>query len=302
MERRLFRKPFCETLFLIPVFCLFLAAGLYAAEEAPPSSGNILIFDEAFTVNVSGRYSIVSFADRMNTNYESQTPWALGLGLRYKILSASFSLPLYKISGRKPFSTFDFEMNSYPGPFYYSLFCRRYRGFYQDADEQDVLDVDLRLFSAGISGAWVVNSEGHSLGAAYNLSGRQKASSGSALFGFGVFYTSVHSPDGRAEHYREKQHFVYFGPSAGYSHTFVFPHNMFLNLMAAAEMNAGFKTGSRTWHFMPQLMPRISFGYHHDSWSLNLVGNCRYLLILRKADRPDGLLMSSMAITFSYRF
>ncbi|QQO08740.1 DUF4421 family protein [Breznakiella homolactica] len=294
------KKPIRIRQRILCVLVCIMAAGLCYAGENP--SGNIIPYEEDFTLTVSGKYNIVSVGDRMAASYEADKPWALGLGLRYKSLSASFSIPLYKISGREPFSTFDFRMNSYPGKFYYSLFCMRYQDFYRDADTSDVRDTDMQLFSAGITGGWVMNHKNHSLGAVYNLSGRQEKSSGSPLLGFGVFYTSLHSRDGALEQYRDKDRLVSFGPSAGYSYTFVFPRNFFLNLMAAAEVNAGISVDRKTWHFMPQIMPRISFGYNHTSWSLNFVGDCRFLLILRNPERPDGLLTSSMTINFSYRF
>jgi hypothetical protein len=134
------------------------------------------------------------------------------------------------------------------------------------------------------------------------LDGRQLSSSGSFLLGVGVFYISIYGSDDSIRRYDDKQRFIYFGPNASYSYTFVFPHNMFFNIKLSIGLDAGINTNENRWLFIPQIMPKISFGYHRNSWSINFIGDCNDTIIFWDRNNFDNILLSNLTIAFSKRF
>jgi hypothetical protein len=139
----------------------------------------------------------------------------------------------------------------------------------------------------------------HSLSAVYDLDSKQLISNGSFLLGMGVFYTSIFGNDNSIKHYADKQRFIYFGPNVGYSYTFVSRYNIFFNIRLSIGLDAGINTSENRWLFIPQIMPKLSFGYHGDSWSISFIGDCNDTIILWDKNNFDNLLLSSMTITFS---
>jgi hypothetical protein len=280
----------------IPFLCLLICTNiiiLHAAEE------NISLFNDKFALNFSGIYTISGFSqDKMW--YNADKPWALGLGIRIKNISLGLSFPIYSFD-INPFYSFDFQTNSYYDAVYYKAFCRRYQGFTY-GEEPEKIKIDLTLFSAGISAGWIQNNKNHSLSAIYDLDKMQITSSGSFLYGFGVTYTSIYCEDSTIENYAERQHFIYFGPAAGYSYTWIFPQNIFLNMNLVIGLNAGNNINENKWLIVPQLMPNISVGHHDKAWSINFAGSCDYTNIIWDNTDFDTLLAGTMAVTFSKRF
>jgi hypothetical protein len=121
-------------------------------------------------------------------------------------------------------------------------------------------------------------------------------------FGLGVFYTTIHSTGADNTNYSERQHLVYFGPAAGYSYTWVFPHDIFCNVNLTAGLNMGVHAASGTILFVPQILPKFSVGYHNKSWSANIIGGCTYTNILWPDSGFDSLLSAAMTLAFSRRF
>ncbi|GHU58589.1 hypothetical protein FACS189444_2490 [Spirochaetia bacterium] len=280
------------------------AAILSAAEE------NIVSFPENCAFNFSGIYTTNSFIQG-ESQYRADKPWSIGIGIRYKTTSLRVSVPLYDFATL--FQSFDMQSNAYYDALYYEAFCRRYQDFSYggtdsitaggtDGAEPDKRGIDLSLFSAGVSAGWIQNSKNHSLSAVYDLDKMQTVSSGSFLLGFGVFYTSIYCTDDTIKNYREEQRFIYFGPTAGYSYTLILPHTMFVNINFGMGLNAGFNTNESRWLIIPQFMPKISFGHHNKSWSINVVGGSNLTTIAWDKRNHDTLLASAMTLTFSKRF
>jgi hypothetical protein len=187
---------------------------------------------------------------------------------------------------------------------YYEAFCKRYQGFSEGGrrGETDNNNIDLRIFSSGISTGWLLNNKNHSLSAAYDLDRNQLSSSGSPILGFGVFYAAIFSDDENVKRYNTNQHFIYFGPNVGYSYTFVFSKNIFLNINLVIGLDAGVNINTNKWLFIPLIMPKLSFGHHNKTWSLNVAAGCSYTAIMWDADSIDHLLPATMTVTFSKRF
>jgi hypothetical protein len=278
----------------------FLTAPLFPvfADDA------IVSFDESWAINISAKYVIASFSQEQFMQYTTDRPWAMGLGIRYKNTSLLLPLPSFYAFDEHPFESFDLQLASYYDVFYYEAFCKRYQGFMEGTadDKADDKDIDLRVFSSGISMGWLMDGKNHSLSAAYDLDRRQLASSGSPILGFGVFYTSIFSDDKNIRRYADKQHFIYFGPNAGYSYTFVFPNSIFLNMNLVIGLDAGININTNKWLFVPLVMPKLSFGHHNNTWSINVAAGCSYTAIMWGAGSIDHLLPATMTVTFSKRF
>ena len=257
------------------------------AEEA------ITEFDENMAINFFGNYKMGVFAQNDSKEYATDLPWNGGVGIRYKDISAQISVPVSFNDW-----AFDFEISSYFDKIYFEGFLKHYKKLYdEDFNEQS----DLDIVSSGIRATWVNNHTNHSLSSVLRMDKKQNASSGSLLYGFGVFYSSIHSKMERIERYIERQHLMYFGPSIGYSYIWVFSNGIFINLSLNLLPNLGINTNKDRLLFAPQWEPRIIFGHHNHTWSINLImmNNCTVLL-WNKNDY-DMLQLISVTIMFSKR-
>jgi hypothetical protein len=258
----------------------------------------IVPFGNAWSVNISAKYGTAGFTPEQSGNYTADLPWSLGLGVRYKHIAASLYLPSFYAFDRRFFESFDLQLASYYKMFYYEAFCKRYQDFTDGKTEPK--SVDLRALSSGVSAGWVQNSKHHSLSAVYDLDSKQQSSNGSVILGFGVFYTSIRS--GGTKCYRDTRRLVYFGPNIGYSYTFLFPGNIFLNMNLIIGLDAAINMNTNEWLFIPQATPRISFGHHGNAWSINAAIGCNYTAILWDMKAVDLFMPATMTLTYSKRF
>jgi hypothetical protein len=281
------KYAFLLSLFLIP--SLFTTAG-----------DMVVPFNESWAIKVSGRYVTASFTQDQSAQYTVKKPWTLGLGVRYKDVSASLFLPSFRVFANRPFESFDIQLSSYYDFMYYEAFCKRYQDFSDKERENE--NVDLHIFSSGISAGWLLNGKNHSLSAAYDLDCKQLSSNGSVVLGLGIFYTSILSGDENIKRYNDNQHLIYFGPHVGYSYTFIFSKNIFLNMNFTAGLDAGYNVTADKWLFIPLIMPKISFGHHHKTWSINIAAAGNYTAIPWDMNTVDKLLPATLKVTFSKRF
>jgi hypothetical protein len=185
------------------------------------------------------------------------------------------------------------------------------------------------VLSSGVSAGWAQNGKRHSLSAVYDLDRKQQSPNGSVILGFGAYYTSIRGGDtgkhcrnspyldssvefAQSANSRSKsasricdrntRHLVYFGPNIGYSYTFLFPGNLFLNINVIVGLDAGLNLNTNEWLFIPQATPRISFGHHGNVWSINAAIGCNYTAILWDTRAVDLLMPATMTLTYSKRF
>ncbi|MDR0561055.1 MAG: DUF4421 domain-containing protein, partial [Prevotellaceae bacterium] len=198
----------------------------------------VSMFDGKFAVSISGNYNIGIFTHGQTQSFRTDEPWKMGLGLRYKKYSLSFSIPLNFQS-----NSLDMEFNSYSEKLYFESYLKRYKTYYADKTNE-FKNAGLDIMNIGITAGWIQNSKNHSLGSVYNkkLDRKQNISSGSFLYGFGVYYTSIYSDNTEIHHYNERNSIIHFGPSAGYSYTWVLSHNMFINTGINIGANLGINT------------------------------------------------------------
>jgi hypothetical protein len=88
----------------------------------------------------------------------------------------------------------------------------------------------------------------------------------------------------------------------GYSYTWILPHDMFVNTGITIGANLGINATENGILFIPQIKPKISFGHHNRTWSINAVIGTNAALILWAKNDFDILAPSTMAVTFSKRF
>jgi hypothetical protein len=271
--------------FLLAVLIFISANKLYAEDEIVP-------FNENFALNLYGNFNLVEFNRRTDGKYEARSPWSIGLGFRYKNISARVFIPLFYDN-----NPFDAQANFYFDNVYYETFLKRYANF-RRVDEDGGASA-LNIVSGGVLAGWVQNNKRHSLGAIYNLDKKQTVSGGSFLYGFGVFYTSIQTDDESAQ--AEKRRLVYFGPTAGYSYTLL-PGQMFLNLNFAVGLNAGIDTETGIALFVPQIMPKLTAGRHNKLWSVNFIGGCAFTSFFQDGCAFDNLLTATITLALSRRF
>ena len=252
----------------------------------------IQYFNEKLTISFLLNYNYGSFYQD-NTEHITVRPVNVGFGVRYKNISASASFPI-------PFkdTSFDLEINPYFERIYYHAYFKYYQDFYKrDQDEKS----DLDILSSAITATYVLNHENHSLSSVINLDKKQTVSSGSFLYSFGTFFSSIFSET--IENYHERrQNLLYFGPGIGYSYTFVFENDMFLNLSVVVFTNAGINLNNKEWSFIPQLEPHIVFGQHKKTWSFNIKIANNSEFILGEQSNYDILTLSSISAVLSKRF
>jgi hypothetical protein len=260
------------------------------------SEETITAFNEKFALNIFGNYNVGVFKQRKTLSYRTDEPWDIGLGVRYKNLSAQISIPISSNG-----TSFDLELNSYFDKIYFELFLKRYRDFYNDK-EITYNDAGLDITSAGIAIGWIHNNKNHSLSSVYSLNKKQNISSGGFLYGFGGFFTSIYSDNYDMKRYNSRKRLIYFGPITGYSYTWILPYDIFINVGMNIGTNLGISATENEVLFIPQMKPKIGFGLHNGTWSVNTVISSNATVILWGKNDIDVFAPSTMTVTFSKRF
>ncbi|GHT84943.1 hypothetical protein FACS1894137_08630 [Spirochaetia bacterium] len=271
----------------IVLLACILTIGRVFAEDA------IVPFDQKLALNLLGKYSLGMF-QQGSTDYKTDISWDLGFGIRYKNLAAEAYFP---ISSNKV--SFDAALNFYRKKMYYEAFFKRYKNYFNGKDGADGHeDAGLDVLNGGIMAGWVQNYENHSLRSVFSLSEKQTRSSGSFLYGFGVFYTSVYAENEAMSRYTERQHIVYFGPSAGFSYTWMLPRGMFINGAFKGGVNMGIHMNATDILLViPQINPKFTFGRHGRSWSINATAGVNATLLVWDKDTYD--ISSPLTVTLS---
>ncbi|GMO64762.1 MAG: hypothetical protein Ta2A_12550 [Treponemataceae bacterium] len=292
--------------FIAFLICVFTASFSFA-ENSENDYGTdydetiIVPFPQKMALNISFKYNIGIFQQQL-TVYRTDKPFDIGLGLRYKNIAAKIFVAVDPDA--IPFhDSFDTALNFYFRNTYFETFVNRYTNFYNNDDETDVHEnIGLEVFNAGFLSGWVVNNKRHSLRSVFSLSEKQIESSGSFMYGLGVFYTSLHSETTAMPHYNERKHIVYFGPTIGYSYIWIFSHDLFLNLMGNIGIDLGINIPDTRLLFIPQINPKITFGHHGDAWSINTVLGYNASVFLWDKKNIDTIAPATISVTFSGRF
>jgi hypothetical protein len=311
-----------RTIFLcVFIFNVLSLTAVYAedsiTEDNITTEESITTFDKDWTFSLFSNYNLGLFTQTDTSQYRTNKPWDIGLGLRYKIFSAkiSFAIPITALPNAEPSPTkssstkpsFDFEFASYFDKMYFEAYIKYYRDYYvRDTSEPGGLDT----LSSGVMATYVQNYKNHSMSSVIKLDKKQNISSGSFLYSFGAFLTSLYSTSEKISNYHERQNFIYFGPGIGYSYIWVFENGLFLNASLILLTNAGYNITAEKWLFIPQMEPNFVVGYHQATWSFNirvmnkttvLLGNTAFLANPVELDF-NVLTLMTISIMFSKRF
>ena len=271
---------------------LFLFSTILYAENT------VSDFEEDWALSFFVNCKMGIFNGLESIEYSTDAMWYIGFGLRYKTISAQLSMSRSTFDEFN-FWSFDIELDSYFNKVYYEAYFKRYQDLIaQEISQNDRLDIH----SSGIMAKFLQNNENHSLSSVNKLDKIQNISSGSIIYGFGVFHTSFFSSTGSISKYENRQHLLYFGPCIGYSYTWVFGNGFFLNPSLFLFLNPGINISTDNWLFIPQLEPKIVVGYHHDTWSANIIMKNNAQFMIWNRNDIDILTLVSISVVFSKRF
>jgi hypothetical protein len=282
--------------------------GIIATEDI------ITTFKENWTFSIFSNYNMGAFNQSDTSQYRTNKPWDLGLGIRYKkfSFSVSFSMP-FTITGidtntdNDSSIDFDFEFATYFDKIYLEAYFKYYNNFYAfDTNESGGLDT----LSTGIMATYVQNHKNHSLSSVIKLDKKQNISSGSLLYSLGAFFSSLDSTSETINNRDGRQNVIYFGPGIGYSYIWVFDNGLFLNASVIFLTNAGINLSTDKWLFIPYLEPTFVFGYHKTTWAFNIKVMYKTTVLLwdtaffqTSTDSNYSLLtLFTIALTFTKRF
>jgi len=279
--------------------CVFLPLLLVSMAGNAQEEPAVVKYNNLLTNKASLGYNFMFFEETSPTySFQTNRPWDFGVGIGIKNISFgfTFSIPFLYDQNYEKSQSFDVSFNHYNKHKNFSSgYIKYYNGFHSDADG----DIDLRIFNIGISHEFVFNKN-HSLRSVYNLDERQTISNGSFLFGGGLFFSSIRSDSSVLSNYSERQNTFYFGPNLGYSYTWVFQSNCFINALSTFGLNtlisnAGYSVGM-------QVLPRFSFGYHGKTWSANIFVNYSLLIGGYGTEFEYHLLSGNVGLSFIKRF
>jgi hypothetical protein len=292
-------------------FSILFSPAVYA-EDSTITEESITTFTENWTFSLFLNFNSGIFTQSETSQYRTNKPWNIGLGIRYKMFSfsTSFSIPVTDSPLTAPSLTkpsLDFEFASYLDKMYFEAYFKYYQDYYVSNTEEPI---GLDTILSGMTATFVQNHKNHSMSAVNELNKKQNISSGSFLYSLGAFYSSLYSTSEIINDYKKRQNLLYFGPGLGYSYIWVFENGLFLNTSLVLFMNAGFNISTDKWLFIPHLEPNFVFGYHQDTWSTNIkVTNKTTVLLgdtvsLSSPDELDYNLLTLMTISlmFSKRF
>ena len=276
--------------------CIFISNVLFSANVC--ADDNFSFFDEKWAIGLFTKYNMAIFSELNHSEYRTDKPFDIGIGFRYKTISVKLSVPII-INELFNNWAFDFETDSYFDNIFYEAYFKHYPYFYVgDSNIQS----ELSIHSSGLMTTFIHNHESHSLTSVTTLDRKQNISSGSLLYGFGIFHSSLYSIDGNINKFDSRQHLLYFGPSIGYSYTHVFSNGIFINSSLLLFASPGINITTGKWLFIPQLEPKIIFGHHNNIGSMNLVMKNNADFIVWNKNDLDIFTLVSVTLMFSKRF
>jgi hypothetical protein len=194
----------------------------------------------------------------------------------------------------------DLQFHFFFRSFVIDIYYLRYNGFYLENSYEMLngwenpetyrIRPDIGVKSYGGSFHYFFNKKKFSYKAVFTQNEWQRKSAGSLILGGGIFFIPVSADSSfipndikyddffRGFHFKAADMFS-FGPTVGYTHTFVMWKKLFLNLTLVGGLTAGYtdlvtnsndqeeRTGF-TWHF--QSVFRTGFGYNSDRWYVGL--------------------------------
>lgn len=281
----------------------------------------------------SNKFSIKDNVSQSILEYSINTNTNLGMGLSFKGIGVEFQVNpkgLNRDDNLYGKSTqFSLATSANSRRFIYDAYLRYNQGYHTTAVYRIPTDTtksahiyrpDIRNTLVGLNGVYVFNNKHFSSSAPYSLTQKQKKGAGSFLLGaFISFYTlnadSVIFPDSLKKHFKEEVQFkdagsINYGISFGYTYTFVFFKNWFVNvyLLPGLSFQQYYSTNAYNEKMHTNqavggaFMSRFSMGYNRKNYFLGLsaFGN-NYVV---NNDKKSSLTyhFGSVKFYYGYRF
>ena len=286
-------KKFCSVLLF-----LLIVPSLYSQEK-------IISFDNNWTIDLSLNYHYLLFDQEDLFGCRGNKPLDVGIGIRYKkiALGYDFELPFFSEYYAPSSQSFDLNFDYIAENYIATAFLIRYNSFFVKENQFTDLfrdsEVNLDILQVGLTFRWALNSETYTLRGVYKLDRKQTISGGSPILGFGVYYHSIYSADDKLPGYDTKQHFIYSGLLVGYSYTWILGSGAFFNNEIVGGINPGFNTDGMKYIFIPSLFPKLTFGFHFNSWSIISSVDVKFFITMQsyEVDSADWHQLSKINIT-----
>jgi hypothetical protein len=309
----------------------FFLLHINASAQNPHDSLYYQTFPNALTVRI---YTVKDFADftfssydkKANLTYRSNAATNLGAGVTYKNVSANFSAGFgflnNGIEERGETSALDFQFHFFLQKWASDLLFLRYKGFYAVPENYSselptnyYYRPDIGLNLIGFTAYRVQNFRKFSYRSGFYQNEWLRRSSGTLLYGGGIFHESINSDDSslipqkvadrfpQADFYRF--HFISFGPGIGYAQTIVIKKHFYILGSAIINGNINFSTynnGSvnNETSFEPGIIFKTAAGYGGAVWnaSLSWAGN---ILLVKQSNvsRANVFPVSEVRLTLA---
>lgn len=252
-----------------------------ARNNSAETANGIVEFKRKFPVRFLCNYNFVSLwsSEFSEGSLSSNRPVDVGLGFGYKdlYLDLMYSLPFTTSNGRSKSLAFETGLDFFPGNWWIKGKYRRYSGFSTEQDSGSVF-TDLRQRDTYISALWMGTSEGKfSPRAAYFLDRKQIHSAGSLIIGGRIQHSNTVDRDSVLPYYQENRRIVSSWTDMGYTYTWVYRNDMFLNLWGIAGVAVSAESESKDFTLLPEIDIKMAYGYIADKWSWNAVMEAEYL-------------------------
>ena len=249
-----------------------------------------------------------SDAEGVEESFVPNNPINIGVGLSVKNTVIDFwygyGFNFMRDKKRGKTQSLDFQLHNYGRKFVFDIFLQQYKGFYNESNK--MIHPDLQIHKYGVSGQYVFNNERYSYKAVYNQSEKQVKSAGSFLAGTGLFYTKIKTKETNIVEIGNYFNNLQLGLSGGYTYTWVIDKKWYLNGFITAGGNLGFeRKGSserRRLTISPTTLPRVSYGYNADRWSVNMSFVSNLLFPTLTEESEVNLVSGNASISFIYRF
>lgn len=275
---------------------LFLLPFFYISGNAQEPA--VVKFNNILTLNVSMNYNYMVYEQSsLDHSLQSNRPWDFGVNIGFLNISLgfSFSVPFLYDQYHEKSQSYDISFNNYNDKSFTSGYIRYYSGFNNGVDK----NIDLKIFSMGISWAYVFN-EDHSIRAVYNLDRKQTVSNGSFLIGGGLSFSSINSTSSLLSNYKKEQNTFYSGPNIGYSYTWILGGDFFINVLSTIGANYVLNNWKLSAGF--QASPKFSVGYHSKYWSLSVYSNYSYIIAGFDTELEYNILSGNIGLSIIRRF
>lgn len=292
------------------IFCSFLLIILFTSSlSAQRDTTYIKVFTKKFSFKTGLQLKIAGLSEQLDddnkVDYLPNNPINIGAAISWKrsYFTIGYSpIKIFPNKSKMRTKSFDFQYSYHGDKIIYDLFLQKYKGF--SAKDEGIERPDMTLLRLGIFGQYFFNNKKFSYQSAFGFSERQLRSAGSWQVGFGLYYNEVKAPNLLLfENRLEDMKHLQFGPGVGYVYTYVFKDRFFLTggLTAAGNLTVDLH-GKDKLKVSPSLVPRVSYGYHADDWSVaaSYVSNVSFLVY--KEQESVTLHSGRVEISFVKRF